>query len=117
MIAAWIEEIKKTTDPDKLGMIIAHNGIVRATAKDGKAVRAMKLSYNKDKLNTCVNELKGREGIAAIKVWINEGMLNIGDDIMRLVVAGRFRTDVLPVLQELLAFIKNHIVHEEEIYN
>lgn len=117
MIAAWIEEIKKTTDPDQLGMIIAHNGIVRATAKDGKAVRAMKLSYDRQKLDACVDELKNREGIAGIRVWINEGMLNVGDDIMRLLVAGRFRTDVLPVLQELLAFIKNHIVHEEEIYN
>lgn len=117
MINAWISEIKKTTDPDQLGMIIVHNGIVRATSKDGKAIRAMKLSYDKEKLDTCVNTLKGREGIAAIKVWINEGMLNIGDDIMCLVVAGRFRTDVLPALQELLAFIKNHIVHEEEIYN
>ena len=117
MIAAWIEEIKKKTDPEKLGMIIAHNGIVRGTSKDGKTVRAMKLSYDKEKLDACVNDLKGREGVADIRVWINEGMLNVGDDIMRLLVAGRFRTDVLPVLQELLTSIKNHIVHEEEIYS
>ena len=117
MIAAWIAEIKKATDPEQLGMIIAHNGIVRGTSKDGKAVRAMKLSYDKKKLEACVNDLKKREGVADIRVWINEGMLNVGDDIMRLLVAGRFRTDVLPVLQELLTSIKNHIVHEEEIYN
>ncbi len=117
MITAWIDEIKKTTDPDQLGMIIVHNGIVRATSKNGKAVRAMKLSYNKGMLEACVRELKGRDGIADIRVWINEGTLNVGDDIMRLLVAGRFRTDVLPVLQELLTFIKSHIVHEEEIYN
>jgi len=116
MIAEWIEEIKKTADPEKLGMIIFHNGIVRGTSKDGKTVGAMKLSYDKGMLEACVKELKGRDGIADIRVWINEGMLNVGDDIMRLVVAGRFRTDVLPVLQELLSFIKSRVVHEEEMY-
>ena len=115
MIAAWIEEIKKKTDPEKLGMIIAHNGIVRGTSKDGKTVRAMKLSYDKKKLEACVNDLKKREGVADIRVWINEGMLNVGDDIMRLLVAGRFRTDVLPVLQELLSVIKKDVVNEEEL--
>jgi len=30
-------------------------------------------------------------------------------------VAGRFRTDVLPVFQELLTFIKTQIVREEEM--
>jgi hypothetical protein len=33
---------------------------------------------------------------------------------MLLLVAGRFKTDVLPVLEELLAFVKNEIVTEEE---
>jgi molybdopterin synthase catalytic subunit len=116
MIAEWINEIKKTTDPEQLGMIIVHNGIVRGTSKDGNAVSAMRLSYDRQKLDACVNKMKGREGIADIRVWINEGMLNVGDDIMCLLVAGRFRTDVLPVLQELLAYIKNQIVHEEEMY-
>jgi hypothetical protein len=34
---------------------------------------------------------------------------------MFLLVAGRFRTDVLPVLQELLTIIKTEIVREEEV--
>jgi len=41
--------------------------------------------------------------------------LKIGYDIMYLLVAGRFRTDVLPILQELLFTAKNEIVHEEEL--
>jgi molybdopterin synthase catalytic subunit len=75
----------------------------------------MKLSYDKDALESCVARLKNREGIATIRVWINSGVLSIGDDIMFLLVAGRFRTDVLPVLQELLSIVKNEIVHEEEL--
>jgi molybdopterin synthase catalytic subunit len=96
-------------------MILVHNGIVRGTAKDGKLVKGMKLSYDKDALEGCVARLKNREGIAAIKVWINSGILSIGDDIMYLLVAGRFRTDVLPVLEDLLSTVKNKIMHEEEL--
>jgi molybdopterin synthase catalytic subunit len=50
-----------------------------------------------------------------VKVWINSGNLKVGDKIMFVLVAGRFRTDVLPVFEELLSLIKNEIVTEEEV--
>lgn len=115
MIDEWLKEIKKTSDPESLGMILVHNGVVRGTAKDGKPVKAMQLSYNQEALDGCVNRLKKREGITAIRAWINNGELNIGDDIMYVLVAGRFRTDVLPVFQELLTTIKSEIVREKEV--
>jgi molybdopterin synthase catalytic subunit len=115
MIDEWVKEIKENCDSESLGMILVHNGIVRGTAKDGKPVKGMKLSYDKNLLERCVAKLKNREGIAAIRVWINNGVLNIGDDIMYLLVAGRFRTDVLPVLEELLSAVKNEVVTEEEM--
>ena len=52
MIDKWLKEIKKNCDPESLGMILAHNGIVRGTAKDGKPVKGMKLSYDKDALKS-----------------------------------------------------------------
>ena len=115
MIDEWIKEIKENCAAESVGMILVHNGIVRGTSKDGQPVRGMKLSYDKDVLERCVARLKKREGIAAIRVWINSGILTIGDNIMYLLVAGRFRTDVLPVLQELLSTVKTEIVHEEEL--
>jgi molybdopterin synthase catalytic subunit len=115
MIDQWIREIKAKADPEALGMMLAHNGVVRGTAKNGKPVKGMKLSFDKAKLESSVNEMKKRDGIVEIRVWINEGELKIGDDIMYVLVAGRFRTDVLPVLQELLTFIKGEVVREEEI--
>jgi len=115
MIDAWIKEIKMQCPADKLGMILVHNGIVRGSAKDGKPVRAMRLSYDKILLKAVVDEAKKKEGIIDIKAWINEGDLQVGDDIMNVCVAGRFRTDVLPVFQELLTTIKTKIVREEEI--
>jgi molybdopterin synthase catalytic subunit len=57
---------------------------------------------------------KQRKGIAEVRAWINAENLNVGDNIMLLLVAGRFKTDVLPVLEELLTLVKNEIVTEEE---
>lgn len=115
MVEKWMEEIKRSVSPDVLGMILVHNGMVRASSKQGTAVKGMRLSYDRRLLATVVDEAKKREGIADIKVWINEGDLNIGDDIMYVLVAGRFRTDVLPVLQDLLSKIKGEIVREDEV--
>jgi len=115
MIEQWMTEIKRTAPANRLGMILSHNGIVRATSKTGESVQAMHLSYDKTKLEKAVREFKGKEGIVDIRVWINEGHLKIGDDIMNVCVAGRFRKDVLPVFQELISMIKTEIVKEEEI--
>jgi molybdopterin synthase catalytic subunit len=75
----------------------------------------MKLSYDRDGLESAVRTMKQKEGIADIRAWINEGVLQVGNDIMKVCVAGRFRTDVLPVLQELLTIIKRDVVREEEV--
>jgi molybdopterin synthase catalytic subunit len=115
MINRWIEEIKLRANPEELGMILVHNGIVKATSKLGKPVRGMKLSYDKDKLDSIIPTFKQKTGIVDIKVWINAGDLEVGDDIMFLIVAGKFRTDVLPVFEELLSVIKREIVTEQEV--
>jgi molybdopterin synthase catalytic subunit len=115
LIDRWIEEIKSKANPEELGMILVHNGIVRATSKSGKPVLGMELSYDKEKLDSIVLTLKQKPGVVDIRVWINTGDLQVGDDIMLLVVAGRFRTDVVPVFEELLSVIKRDIVTEQEI--
>jgi len=115
VIDKWIEEIKQKTDPQEIGMILVHNGVVRATSKAGKPVKAMRLTYDRDKLDAALQGFEKRNGIACIKVWINSGDLKIGDDIMYAAVAGRFRTDVFPVFEELISFIKREIVREQEI--
>ncbi|HYA11680.1 MAG TPA: molybdenum cofactor biosynthesis protein MoaE [Thermodesulfovibrionales bacterium] len=114
MIEQWIAEIKQSSDPQELGMILIHNGIVRATSKHGKLVRGVHLSYDREKLNSLVTEFRGKDGIVAIKAWINEGTIRVGDDIMFVLVAGRLRTDVLPTFEELISKIKKEVVSEKE---
>ncbi len=110
----WLREIRAGCPPASLGMILFHSGVVRATSKQGRRVTGMSLSYDEAELRRALRRFRRREGIAAIRAWINEGTLAVGDDIMRLCVAGRFRGDVLPAFQELLALIKNDIVREQE---
>lgn len=114
MIGDWIKEMKASCDPGMLGMILCHNGVVRATTKNGSVVSGMYLTYDKEKLASIVNTCRKKEGIADVRVWINEGELKVGDDIMNVCVAGRFRSDVMPALQELLEIIKKEIVKEQE---
>ena len=115
MVDEWLEEIKQSADPSLLGMILVHNGVVRGTSKDGEPVARMNLSFDRAKLESCVAKFRSTPGIVDIRVWINEGELSVGADIMYLLVAGRLRTDVLPVFQELLSTIKNEVVREEEM--
>jgi len=116
MIEHWLEEIKKRSDFRDLGMILVHNGIVRSVSKEGKPVNGMHLAHDKEKLTRLLEELHKRDGICEIRVWINEGSLKIGDDIMYALVAGKFRTYVIPVLEELVSRIKKEIVSEEEVF-
>jgi molybdopterin synthase catalytic subunit len=115
MIEQWIKDIKTRSDFKDLGMILVHNGMVRATSRDGKPVKGMHLACDREKLSGLLEELGRREGIVEVKAWINEGRLKIGDDIMYALVAGKFRTYVIPVLEELVSRIKKEIVSETEI--
>ncbi len=110
-----IEEIKKVSNPENVGMILVHNGIVRASSKTGEKVSEMELSFDEEKLKEVISSIEKRDGIEAVRVWINSGRLKIGDDIMIVVVAGRFRSDVLPAFEELISRIKNEVVVEKEI--
>ena len=115
MIDEWLREVKQRANPEDLGMILVHNGIVRGTSKSGMPVNGMRLSYDQNRLNSFIPIFKQRAGVVEVKVWINSGNLKVGDNIMFLLVAGRFKTDILPVFQELLSLIKNEIVTEEEV--
>ncbi len=114
MVEKWIQDIKATCTPDQLGMILVHNGIVRGITKDGRSVQGMVLSYDEKILEQTLARFRKMDGIAAVRVWINKGELQIGDDIMYVLVAGRFRTDVLPAFQDLIRTIKNEIIKEQE---
>ena len=121
---AWLKEAKTHPDAHKVGMYLTHNGVVRQSAKarvrdgaeDTRPVTGMRFSYDEEKLQTIVAEARALEGIFYVRVWLNEGTLQTGDDIMYALVGGDIRPRVVDCLQYLVGRIKNECVTEEEIY-
>ena len=123
-IDLWLREAKKDPVAADCGMFLVHNGTVRQTAKakvrQGKenteTVRGMIFRYDEGKVEKAVAEAKQMEGIYYIRVWLNEGELSIGDDIMFVLVGGDIRPHVIDALQTLVGVIKKECVIEQEIY-
>jgi len=114
VLEKFLKELKEQCAQKELGMILVHVGIVRGTSKEGNLVQEMYVDFSEERLQGLIKESEKKEGICGIKVWINKGVLKVGDPIMVVAVAGRFRKDVLPCLEELLNRIKKEVVKEEE---
>ena len=119
---AWLEEAKKDESAGKVGMYLIHNGVVRETAKavvrqtdgDPRPVSGMFFSYDREKVDAAIEETYGLDGIYYIRVWLNEGELELGDDIMYVLIGGDIRPHVIDALQFLVGKIKNECVVETE---
>lgn len=114
-IVNMLEEVKKHPDFEKVGMILCHNGVVRATTRDGRKVTGLKVSVDHAKLEQILIEQSQKPGIVDIQVNIVENKdLTVGDDIMHLMVAGDIRENVISVLRETLDAIKAKVTQKTE---
>ena len=55
-------------------------------------------------------------GIHYVRVWLNQGELEVGDDMMRVLVGGDIRPHVVDALQALVEEIKTNCVNEKETF-
>ncbi|MDD7408578.1 MAG: molybdenum cofactor biosynthesis protein MoaE [Anaerovoracaceae bacterium] len=118
-----LAEAKADSSADQCGMYLFHNGVVRRTAKkqvrqgeESAPVEGMDFSYDREKVEKAMAEATKLPGIHYIRVWLNEGNLNIGDNIMLVLVGGDIRPHVIDALQSLVGEIKNNCVAETEKY-
>jgi molybdopterin synthase catalytic subunit len=121
-IDEWLKEAK--ADPAALqeGMFLVHNGIVRQTPKvkvrqgidDGLIVKGMEFAYDAAKVESAIAETYKMDGIFHVRVWLNEGQLALGDDIMYVLIGGDIRPHVIDALQFLVGKIKSECVTEIE---
>ena len=88
---------------------------VRYGAEDTKPVTGMLFSYDEEKVNAVIEEAYKLEGIYYIRVWLNEGELKMGDDIMYVLIGGDIRPRVVDCLHYLVGRIKNECVVETEL--
>ena len=122
-IDQWLKEAKAHESAPKIGMYLTHNGTVRQTAKaqvrfgetDTKPVTGMLFSYDAEKVESVVADTYKMEGIYYIRVWLNEGELETGDDIMYVLIGGDIRPRIVDALNYLVGRIKDECVVEKEL--
>ncbi len=116
-INKMMQDIKSHPDFDRVGMVLCHNGVVRATSRDGRKVSGLKVVVDHQKLAQIVTEQKHRPGILDIRVEIAENRdLSVGDNVMLLLVAGDIRENVIAVLTETLNLIKSTVTTKTEYF-
>ena len=117
----WLIDAKADPSAAKCGMYLTHNGVVRSTAKaevresvSSPEVKGMAFSYDKEKVDAAIEEAYTLPGIYYIRVWLAEGELSVGDDIMYVLIGGDIRPHVIDGLQFLVGKIKSECVKEIE---
>jgi molybdopterin synthase catalytic subunit len=116
-INKMMQDIKSHPGFDSVGMVLCHNGVVRATSRDGRKVSGLKVAVDHQKLAKILAEQQRRDGILDIRVEIAEDRdLSVGDDVMLLLVAGDIRENVIAVLSETLNLIKSTVTTKTEYF-
>jgi molybdopterin synthase catalytic subunit len=116
-ITTMVEKIKQHPDFHKAGMILCHNGVVRATSREGDEVTGLEVVVDNDRLDQIIREQKKRPGIIDILIHINEGKkLAVGDDVMFLVVAGNIRENVIASLTDTLNLVKTEATGKKQFF-
>ena len=118
----WLREAKQHESALKVGMYLSHNGVVRQSARarvrqgdeTAAPVTGMLFRYDQAKVDAAIAGAYQLPGIYYIRVWLNEGELSVGDDIMYVLIGGDIRPHVVEALQYLVGRIKNECVREEE---
>ena len=123
-IDQWLKEAKEDPSASECGMYLIHNGTVRQTARamvrqgadNTEPVTGMVFRRNVEKIDQAVRKAKEMPGIFYVRVWLSEGVLTLGDDIMLVLVGGDIRPHVIDALQSLVGTIKNECVIEQELF-
>ncbi len=121
-IDQWLAEAKVLPQASEVGMWLTHNGVVRRTPKqkvregidDGSIVETLFFGYDEDKVARAIEQAREMEGIYHVRVWLNEGTLEVGDSIMYVLVGGDIRPHTIDCLQALVSEIKTNCVREVE---
>lgn len=125
-VDAWLREAKADPSAAGCGMYLTHNGVVRETPKaevrgietggvePGHKVGGMVFGYDAAKVEAAIEATRAMPGIGYVRVWLAEGELAVGDDIMLVLIGGDIRPHVVDALQSLVGTIKNECVSEVE---
>ncbi|MDY2777223.1 MAG: molybdopterin biosynthesis protein [Collinsella sp.] len=126
-IDAWLREAKEDPGFRACGMYLIHNGVVRETPKaqvrdvvtsgvrPGGKVAGMIFGSDPEKVALAIERTRAMPGVGYVRVWLNEGELAVGDDIMLVLIGGDIRPHVVDALQFLVGTLKDECVTEVEL--
>ncbi len=116
-ISQEIAQLKKEEGfKENVGMILVHNGVVRAWSRqDGSVVSKVDVVPDYDRIEKIRQDFEKSPGIFRIVVQANQGVLEAGDDLLFIVVAGDIRENVKPVLSDVLDAIKKEAISKTEM--
>lgn len=120
----WLEEAKTSKEAEKIGMYLTHTGVVRATprasvregVRHAEPVSAMKFSYDASAVEDFRQKTLLMDGIYYVRLWLNEGLLNVGDELMYILIGGDIRPHVMEAMDFLIGHIKSECVSEQELF-
>ncbi len=115
-IGKFSDELKARDGMAGAGMVLVHNGIVRANDLAGNTVEKIDVKADGERLQEIIDSAEKLEGIIAADAWIVEGTLSVGDDIMLLGIAGDTRNRVIKALAETLDAIKAGVTSKTQHY-
>lgn len=115
-ISRTIAELKQ--DPafaDNVGMLLIHNGTVRGWSRgDRTPVSQIEVVADVDKVELIRAEVERQEGIYKVVVETRSGLMQPGDDLLFLIVAGDLRENVRAAMTTLLDRIKLEAISKKE---
>lgn len=116
-ISKRIKQMKSTPGfVDNVGMVLVHNGVVRAWSRDDKkGVKCLEVTPDYEEIENIRQEFLNKPGIFDIVVEAKEGRFIPGDDLLYIIVAGDIRENVKPVLADLLDRVKSGPIRKKEI--
>lgn len=109
-----MEKIKRETDPARVGMIACHNGLVRATSREGKPAEYLDVDVREKVWQQILSEMRSQPGIAAIEAYLFTGRREIGEDVLLVAVGGDIRENVFPVLEKTVNRLKSEAIVKKE---
>ncbi len=100
---------------ENVGMVLIHNGVVRGWSRQNhETVTGVEVVSDQAVIDALIKEFEARPGIFRVLVQAESGPKKPGDDLLRLVVAGDIRENVIPAMADLLDRVKSEAITKRE---
>jgi molybdopterin synthase catalytic subunit len=100
---------------EKVGMVLVHNGVARATSRNGAPVASLEVTVDQDLVESIRREGEAMPGMFRVLVEARAGTFSPGDDLLFIVAAGDIREHVIASLTHTLTRVKAEAIRKREV--